>query len=370
MNARTEIANLELTLNALELARPVHLTILDAALLVQSHHPHFPPDVPTLITSVVSSAMAAEVKQRLMTVYPGDHQVRLVHASDSANVSIQEIGMSDMDGGDQFSVQTSLYVPPLAENTSFEGFQELVAHLRAPEGCPWDREQTHQTLRPNLLEETYETLSAIDTDDAAAMQEEFGDLLLQVVLHAQIASEYGEFKMADVIKGIHTKLVDRHPHVFGDVKIADAEGVKQNWERLKAHERQAKGERDVGVLDGIPVDLPALAQADAYQKRAARVGFDWPEIEGVLDKISEEVEELRQARDRDSQVEEIGDLFFALANLARWKKIDPESALRATNKKFRQRFAYIEANAREQGRELESMTLKEMDVLWERAKKF
>jgi tetrapyrrole methylase family protein/MazG family protein len=337
--------------------------------LASAHHPSFPPDIPALVTQINSKTVAKEIKTCLMAVYPEEHKVRLLHAAGTSEALVEALPLHKIDHSKHIDTRTTLFIPPLDGYTSFEAFQELVAHLRAPEGCPWDREQTHQSLRPNLLEEAYETLSAIDANDSDAMQEEFGDLLLQVVLHAQIAYEYDEFKLTDVINGIHSKLVDRHPHVFGDVEILDAEGVKQNWERLKAHERQAKGEQEKGLLDGIPAALPALAQADAYQKRAARVGFDWPELDGVLDKIIEEVEELRTASDEETQAEEIGDLFFALVNLARWKNTDPESALRATNQKFQRRFAYIESNARDQGRELTDMNLAEMDALWEQAKK-
>ncbi|MDH3944128.1 MAG: nucleoside triphosphate pyrophosphohydrolase [Anaerolineae bacterium] len=342
--------------------------IVDAFELVSAHHTPFPPDAPALIAQVYSTMMAAQIKITLMAVYPDEHQVKLVHNAGADNQTVESLPLHEIDKSDAIGPFTSLYVPTLGENTSFEAFQELIAHLRAPEGCPWDREQTHQSLRPNLLEEAYETLSAIDADDPVAMQEEFGDLLLQVVLQTQIASEYGEFKMSDVIHGIHTKLVDRHPHVFGEERIEDAEGVKQNWERIKAGERHAKGESKNGLLEGIPDSLPALAQADAYQKRAARVGFDWPDITGVLDKIEEEIAEIRRAGDNLSEAEEIGDLLFALANLARWKNIDPESALRATNNKFRRRFAYIETQAEKQGRELSDMTLEEMDAIWDEAK--
>lgn len=355
-------------LDVLQLKMPMSLSIIDALQLANSHHPPFPPDTPALVTQIESATVASKVKICLMTVYAQEHQVRLVHDVGSSEHLVESMPLSRIEHSKHLDIRTSLYIPPLAEHTSFEAFQELVAHLRAPEGCPWDREQTHRSLRPNLLEEAYETLNAIDANDPDALREECGDLLLQVVLHAQIASEQGDFTMADVISGIHTKLVDRHPHVFGDEKIVDSEGVKQNWERLKAHEREAKGEQEKGLLDGIPADLPSLAQSDAYQKRAARVGFDWPGLGGVLDKIIEEVEEVRQAPEKDAQAEEIGDLLFSLANFARWKNIDPESALRATNQKFRQRFAYIEKNAKRQRKELSDLTLEQMDTLWEQAK--
>jgi tetrapyrrole methylase family protein/MazG family protein len=263
---------------------------------------------------------------------------------------------------------TSLYVTPLEEGTSFEAFQEIVAHLRAPNGCPWDREQTHESLRTHLLEESYEALEAIDAGDFDGMQEEFGDLLLQVVLHAQIANEEGEFSINSVIKGVHDKIVRRHPHVFGDLALDGVKGVLQNWEKLKEAERKDNDKKEKGFLDGVPKSLPALTQAQEYQDRAARVGFDWPVVDGVLEKVVEEVQEIKAATNDEELAEEIGDLFFVLVNLARWKKIDAESALRETNLKFKTRFAHIEQSAKKQARELTEMTLEEMDVLWNEAK--
>jgi tetrapyrrole methylase family protein/MazG family protein len=263
---------------------------------------------------------------------------------------------------------TSLYVPPLGEGTSFEAFQEIVAHLRAPDGCPWDREQTHESLRTHLLEESYEALEAIDAGDVEGMQEEFGDLLLQIVLHAQIASEEGEFTINNLIKSIHDKIVRRHPHVFGDMALDGVKGVLQNWEKLKEAERKDNGKKERGLLDGVPKSLPALTQAQEYQDRAARVGFDWPMVDGVLEKIVEEVQEIKAATNDQELAEEIGDLFFVLVNLARWKKMDAESTLRETNMKFKKRFAFVEQSAKGQGRELSSMTLEEMDALWDDAK--
>lgn len=245
----------------------------------------------------------------------------------------------------------------------------MIAALRAPDGCPWDREQTHRTLRPNLLEETYEVLSALDANDAAGLSEELGDLLLQIVLHAQIASEAGEFDLAEVVRGIHAKIVRRHPHVFGDVKLRDAEGVLQNWERLKAAERQANDKLEAGLLDSIALALPALVQAQTYQQRAGRVGFDWRDIQGVLDKVDEEMAEVRTAADEPARAAEIGDLLFSVVNLARWYHVDAESALREANARFRQRFGFIEEAARKDGRNLQDMTLEEMDAYWDSAKK-
>jgi tetrapyrrole methylase family protein/MazG family protein len=244
----------------------------------------------------------------------------------------------------------------------------MIAHLRAPEGCPWDREQTHQTLRSHLLEETYEALAALDADDPLAMCEEFGDLLLQIVLHAQIAGESREFRMADIIWGIYDKIKRRHPHVFGDLKLADADSVIQNWERLKASERASSGQAEKSLLEGVPATLPALAQAQEIQRRAARVGFDWPAIEGVYEKVAEEISEVRSASEI-SRAAEIGDLLFAVVNLARWLDVDAESALRQGNSRFRQRFASIERSIRIEGRQMNELSLDEMEAYWQNAKK-
>ena len=270
--------------------------------------------------------------------------------------------------GDDFSAETCWYVPALGEGTSFESFAEIVAHLRAPNGCPWDREQTHETLRKHLLEESYEAIAAIDSGDFADMREEFGDLLLQVYLQSQIANEEGQFNVNQVVHGIHSKIVRRHPHVFGDVELDGVDGVLANWEKLKEKERKDK-RQDKGLLDGVPVTLPALEQAQEYQDRAARVGFDWPEIDGVLDKITEEIAEVRNATNEQELAAELGDLLFALVNLARWKKVDSESALRGTNMKFKKRVFYVEQGAKKQGRSLSDLSLEEMDALWNEAKK-
>jgi tetrapyrrole methylase family protein/MazG family protein len=211
----------------------------------------------------------------------------------------------------------------------------------------------------------------MDENDSDGMREEFGDLLLQIVLNAQIAAETNEFSMAQIIQGIYDKIVRRHPHVFGDVELDSVDGVLQNWEKLKEKERKENGkaEQEKGLLDGVPTALPALTQALEYQDRAARVGFDWPEVEGVLDKIREEIDEVKSAQNLEEVTSELGDLFFVLVNLARWRKVDAESALRGTNLKFKKRFAHVEQGAKKQGRNLSDMTLEEMDTLWNEAKK-
>jgi tetrapyrrole methylase family protein / MazG family protein len=345
-----------------------HTALVDALELSAAHFPPFPPSAPAVIAQIHSPAVASEVKLVLTALYPDEHPVQLVHAAGTPQAQVEALALYAIDRSPQVGLQTCLYLPPLGDNTSFEAFQEIVAHLRAPEGCPWDREQTHQTLRPHLLEEAYEVLSALDAGDPEALREELGDLLLQIVLHAQIAGEYGEFTMSDVLQGIHTKLVHRHPHVFTGLKIPDPKGVIENWERIKAAERASSGKEAEGILAGVSLALPALSQAQSYQERAARVGFDWPNVQGVLDKIVEEVEEVRGTATTEGKALEVGDLLFAVVNLARWYGLDAESALREANARFRRRFARIEAAAHAQGRPLAEFSLEEMDALWESAK--
>ncbi len=345
------------------------MTLMDALELSQAHVPAFPPDSPVLIAQLYSRMVASEVKMTLNTVYPDEHPVKLVHAAGTKDELVESLPLYEIDRSAHIGLLTVLYVPPLAQGTSFEAFQEIIAHLRAPDGCPWDKEQTHLTLRSHLLDESYEALEAMDSQDPAKMAEEFGDLLLQVVLNAQIANEEAEFTMNDVLKGIYDKIIRRHPHVFGDVQVEGVKGVLSNWEKLKAEERKEKGDVEKGPLDGIPLALPALVQAQEYQDRAARLGFDWPEIGGVLEKISEEIQEVKQANDQAELASELGDLFFALVNLARWKKIDAESALREMNIRFKERFSYIETGAKKQGRKMQELSLDEMEALWQEAKR-
>jgi len=340
---------------------PARLIVLEAGTLAGAHVPPFPPDWPALLVGVNSGELALHLKAVLLGAYPEEHPVIAVDRGIRA-----EQRLKDLDGRG-VSETTCFYLPPLGEGTSFEAFAEIVAHLRAPDGCPWDREQTHHSLRTHLLEESYEALAAMDAGDSEAMLEEFGDLLLQIVLNAQIASEAREFSVTGVIKSIHDKIIRRHPHVFGDVKLEGVPGVLQNWEKLKERERDEK-QAGPGLLDGVPAALPALTQAQEYQDRAARVGFDWPEIQGVLDKVREEIDEIEKAGSLDEVAAELGDLFFALVNLARWRKVDAEAALRRTNLRFKQRFAHVEQGAKKQGRSLSDLQLGEMDALWNEAK--
>ena len=243
---------------------------------------------------------------------------------------------------------------------------EVVEALRAPDGCPWDREQTHKTLRPYLLEETYELLEAIDTGSPDDVSEELGDILLQVFMHHAIAQEAGEFTIADVAEHVTAKMIHRHPHVFGDVEVAGADEVLANWEGLKNKEQRKQGR--ISALEGAPKTLPALAWALSLQKRAARVGFDWKETEGVLEKVAEEARELGAEDDRQRQEEELGDLLFALVNLSRHLRVNPEDALRASSSRFQRRFEEMEQAARDAGKDVRDMTPEELDALWEAAK--
>lgn len=362
---------IEPTLSALSVDALEKLQLQDAVDVARLHHPQLNPDQPAILAQVYSRSVASDVKLTLANQYPDEHPVILIHGAGTPDAELEHVPLYEMDRSHKISHLTSLYVPPLPSAGSFERFQETIAHLRAPEGCPWDRKQTHQSLREYLIEETYEVLEALDNDDTDALREELGDLLLQIVLHSQIAVEAGEFRMAEVLETVNTKMIERHPHVWGDVKVSNAEEVVANWDELKRKQKAAAGTNDndvtgaKSILDGVPKALPALAQAQSYQARAARVGFDWPQIEGVLDKLKEELEELRSAQAPEEHLEEIGDVLFSLVNVARWYDIDPEAALRETNRKFVRRFQYIEQHAE---RDLKEMTLQEMDALWDKAK--
>src|SRR5437660_704473 len=266
--------------------------------------------------------------------------------------------------------------------TPGEWFERLVAvqaRLRAPKGCPWDREQTHQTLRTYLLEEAYEVLEALETGNDAKFAEEMGDLLLQIVFHSQIASEEGRFTVADVIREIHDKMIRRHPHVFGKTRAKDSAEVLRNWEQIKAEERRASGDlkendgtlKETSLLDGGSRALPATMEGFQLTRKASRIGFDWEDAGGVFEKMKEETEELKKAiqeRQQAGMEEELGDLLFAAVNLSRFLKIDPEIALKKANAKFARRFRAMEGLARKSGREFKNLPREEMEALWEAAK--
>lgn len=261
---------------------------------------------------------------------------------------------------------------------AFERLVGVMDRLRSPEGCPWDREQTHATLRTYLIEEAYEVLDALDSSDDAKFAEELGDLLLQVLFHAQIAHEEGRFDINDVIREIYEKMIRRHPHVFGEKRAKDAAEVLRNWEIIKKQERAAKGangsskeDKQESLLDGVPRSLPALLEGFQLTRKAARVGFDWHNVDGIFAKLDEETHELRDSLRSQTQQEvedELGDLLFVAANLSRYLKIDPEIALKKANEKFARRFRLMESLARVEGRTFAEVPRPEMESLWDRAK--
>ena len=252
----------------------------------------------------------------------------------------------------------------------FESLVEVIATLRGENGCPWDREQTHTSLKSTLIEETYETVEAIDSGDPSKLEEELGDLLLNVMLQAQIAAENKNFTIYDVIKTLTEKLIRRHPHVFGNVQVENSEDVVQNWETIKSQEVGYEDRKS--ILDGIPTALPALLKGQKIQKRVARVGFDWDNIADVIDKVDEELGEVKESlKDNDINAieDEIGDLFFSIVNLCRFLDLQAEETLRRTNRKFANRFKRMEEVLEKQGKSLSDQTLAELDVIWEAVKK-
>ena len=268
---------------------------------------------------------------------------------------------------------------------AFDDLVALMARLRSPEGCPWDREQTYDTLAPMLLEEAYEAFEAVEEAREGRpleLRDELGDLLFQIVFYAQVASERGEFTIHDVTEAIHSKMVRRHPHVFGDRSVRDNEELLRNWEAMKAEEKRAAGKErsaeDASLLDGVSRKAPALMEAHQLSTKAARVGFDWQRIEDIFDKLHEEIDELKTAitahaeseaeADHTRVREELGDLLFAVTNIARHLQVEPEAALKSANRKFRRRFRYIEEGLRARGRSLDAATLDEMEALWHEAK--
>ena len=254
---------------------------------------------------------------------------------------------------------------PKKEPDSFTELKNIIARLRGPDGCPWDKKQTHASLKPFLVEESYEVLQALDEGIPEKLRDELGDLLLQIMLHAQIAAESGQFDIDDVVRGISDKLIHRHPHVFGSRKVKDVVEVEQNWEALKQEER-IEGE---SILAGMPEQMPALTYSQSMQRRVAGVGFDWEKVEEIIDKLAEEVAEIKQAPDQQEKAKEFGDLLFTLANMARRLDIDLEMALRSANQRFYHRFAYMEEVCRERGLNLASLSLDEQNTLWEEAKR-
>jgi tetrapyrrole methylase family protein/MazG family protein len=336
----------------------------------------------TVIGQVYDTYTASDLKISLMDSYSDDYRVVVGHSLGVAGEEqIIEVPLHELDHVTGYGNLSLVWVPKSEKDEdyyrTFGRLHEIVQILRSPEGCPWDREQTHASLRKNLIEEAYEVLETIDEDDPEHMCEELGDLLLQVMLHAQMEEELGTFTVYDVIATLNEKLIRRHPHVFGENKAEDADEALVNWNAMKTEEKRKKG-IDVtkqSVLDGVPRELPGLMKALKLQKKAATVGFDWSELGDVLNKVEEELAELREAIANPSEqgaqerLEELGDVLFSIVNVARFLKVDPEEAITKTNRKFVQRFSYIEEQLRLRGLTFEQTELSEMEKYWQEAKK-
>ena len=361
------------------------LQLLDATLLADISSAALSgavlPTVPALVAQVYNRRIAGGLKLALSELYPDDWEITVVRwAGLPEQESIERIPLVELDRNDRADHLTTVYVPPLPPTEALrapEGLRHVVAKLRAPDGCPWDREQTHQSLRIYVLEEAYEVAEVLDEWDgspamAEKLAEELGDLLLQVYLHAEIGDDEDLFSLADVYQQITEKLIRRHPHVFGDVQVKDAEHVTRNWEIIKRRERESRGEATEreSVLRKVPSSSPALHQAYELGRTAAKTGFTWPDATGALEKLAEEARELAEAKDQSAErrAEELGDVLFVLARLADLLGVQPEDALQRANRRFRRRFAAMEDRAHGEGRALDTLTPDEWLALWADAK--
>ncbi len=336
-------------LTALELDPRQGLTIISANELAAAYFPPLNPDLGALIIDLSSSHTTERVLSVLRSLYPHDHRIAVYRESGGP---VLQLSFDELEAAGNVM---GLYLPPLEPHSSFESLQNTVAHLRAPEGCPWDREQTHASLRKHLLEEAYEALEALDQANLDGLQEELGDLLLQILMHAQIAQEQGNFRMSDVVFGIQTKLIRRHPHVFGDVEVTSVDQVLNNWEHYKSEERIG------GPLDGVPRSLPALAQSAELQERAGRVGFDWDQ---QRDKIEGEFSWLTGKGEQQIRPEQLGDMLFAIVNYARQIKVDAEAELQQANQQFRTQFSNLLKAVTKSGQQLEDLERTDLIQLW------
>lgn len=327
--------------------------------------------VALVVTQVYDRAVASEVKLALMEQYDDEQPITFVRNLGLDDEEVRTIPLYELDRQPNIDHLTSIYVPrrePREQTFDMSPLTDVMTTLRSPGGCPWDIEQTHESLRRYMIEEVYEVIEAIENEDASLLCEELGDLLLQIVFHARVAEECGHFSMQDVIDGVTAKMIRRHPHVFGDITVSDAGEVLVNWDAIKAQEKV--GQRK-GALDGVSPGLPALMAAFKLQKKASKVGFDWDEAKEVWEKVREELGELAEASaegDKTAIEEEFGDVLFSLVNLSRFLHIEPETSLTAANHKFRRRFTFIERKMEEQGEKWQDMTIDTMNELWEQAK--
>lgn len=355
---------LEPTFRALAIDPFPDLMLADAITLGMRQTPEFSPALPVLIAQIYSREIAADVKLTLMALYPDEHPVRLINAAGTPEEVVEEMPLYAIDQSPKLGLLSSLWVPPLSASASFESFQEIVARLRSLEGCPWDQEQTHLSLRPFLIEEAYEALDALDREDMSDLQEELGDLLLQIVLHAQIATEEGDFNISHVIEGIGTKLIRRHPHVFSEVEVADVAGVIRNWETIKAEERQGNRKPfKKGLLDGVPKALPALLQAEEIVERVGRVEFGTLAEKGDPAQLHKALSEFLMT-EGEHQSELLGELLIGLVSFTHQIGLGAEDALRLAVLKFRERFGWMEAQALAAGTALVDLSVEAKQALW------
>ncbi|MGD7046462.1 nucleoside triphosphate pyrophosphohydrolase [Jeotgalibacillus proteolyticus] len=326
-----------------------------------------------IIGQVYDGFMASDVKLTLMEKYPDDYPVTIVTAAGSSSQYMKTVPLYELDHGMELSNLTSLYVAPVKEEQAYGEFfklRQIIAVLRSPDGCPWDREQTHESLKKHLIEEAYELLEAIDQKDIDHITEELGDVLLQVMLHAQIGEDDGYFTIQDVIRTLTEKMIRRHPHVFGDKEAKTADDVRSNWQSIKQQEKGTQQEAP-SLLKGKGSGMPALMQAVELQKAAAKAGFDWDDRSGAWDKLEEEWQEFQEEvanGNKEASFKEFGDVLFALVNVSRFHDIYPEEALVSANQKFISRFSFVEKKVLESGRTFNSYTLAELDEYWKEAK--
>ena len=353
---------------------------------------------PLMITQVYSQLVASDLKIALMENLPDEYELYFLRNMGLEDEECRPVKLFELDRQPKIDHLTSVYIPPMGEDenmpcgimafgedeeeeavenmvdtASFDDVDiqplvDVMRTLREPGGCPWDREQTHASIRSNMIEEVYEYLEAVDAEDTEGMREELGDILMQIVFHARMAEEAGHFDLQDVIDEVVDKLIRRHPHVFGETKVTGSDEVLVNWEAIKKTEKTERKH----VLDGVTQGLPALLRAYKLQSKAAKVGFDWPDVKGVWDKVQEELAELQEALasgDRAAAENELGDVLFALVNYARHQKIEPEVALNGTNNRFAKRFAHVESCVEASGKAWQGFSLDELDQFWDEAKR-
>lgn len=325
-----------------------------------------------LIAQVYDAFSASEVKLNLMEKYQDEYPVTIVTAAGSSLEKLQTVPLYELDQAIEINNLTTIYVPPVKSDLEalrdWSTFRRIIAILRGPNGCPWDKEQTHESLKKYILEEAHEFLAAIDAEDDFGMVEELGDVLLQVFLHAQIGEDNGYFNLEEVIANVSEKMIRRHPHVFGEISVENAEEVVTNWEAIKKEE---KGNQDESILIGEYRPSSSLLTSYNYQKKAASVGFDWPNVDGAWDKFVEEWNEFKDEVKKgsmESRLDEFGDVLFTLVNIARFYKISPEEAMVHANRKFESRFQYIEQKVKMSGKSFSDFTLEQLDAYWKEAK--